>query len=83
VDDDPRWSARDDLEAAYETIRQAGRCWDPEIKQLAGVLLSIDRDGCIAATEGLVGVADQKQVDALLRQRRAGEDGEAAGECDD
>lgn len=75
VDDDPRWSVRDDLEAAYETIRQAGRCWDPDLKALAGVRLSIDHDGCVSASEGLVRTEDQGRVDALLRQRRAAEDG--------
>lgn len=72
TDDDPRWSQRDDLEAAYETIRQAGRCWPPELKQLGGVVLSVDHDGEVSATEGMVRSDDQKRVDAVLKERRAG-----------
>lgn len=80
VDDDPRWTQRDDLEAAYETIRQAGRCWTTDIKTLSGVVLSIDCDGDVSVSEGFVRVDDQKRVDAFLRQRRAGENSEGGGE---
>jgi ParB family chromosome partitioning protein len=84
VEDDPRWTQRDDLEAAYETIRQAGRCWTGEVMALSGVMLSIDHDGEVIASEGLVRVEDQKRVEAFLKQRRAGEtgldDGDATGE---
>ena len=73
TDDDPRWSQRDDLEAAYETIRQAGRYWPAELKELGGVLISIDHEGEVSATEGLVRSEDQKRVDAFLKRRRAGE----------
>ncbi len=73
-EDDDRWSARDDLEAAYETIRQAGRVWTPEQRDIAGVMLGVDHDGELAVTEGLVKVGDQKQADAYLRKCRAGED---------
>ncbi len=78
VDDDPRWTQRDDLEAAYETTRQKGRFWPVELKQLGGVMLSISHDGELAATEGLVAKADKKSVEALLKSRRA----ELAGEDD-
>lgn len=73
VDDDPRWSTRDDLEAAYEGIRQTGRCWTPEARQLSGVLLSVDRDGAVCAREGLVRAEDEKRADAFLKRRQAGE----------
>lgn len=80
VDDDPRWTQRDDLEAAYETIRQAGRCWTCDAMALAGVVLSIDHEGEITASEGLVRADDQKRVDSFLKQRKAGEIGEAASD---
>jgi len=83
VDDDPRWTERDDLEAAYETIRQAGRCWSPDVMAVSGVMLSIDHDGEVSATEGLVRCDDQKRVDAYLKQRRTGERSESDGESDD
>lgn len=74
VDDDPRWSMRDDLEAAYELVRQAGRIWSTDTKEVAGVVLSIDRDGALQAMEGVVRAKDQKRADALLKLRRACQD---------
>jgi ParB family chromosome partitioning protein len=65
VDDDPRWSDRDDLEAAYETIRQAARTWNPDLMQLAGVLISVDHAGALAATEGMIRKEDQKRIEAV------------------
>jgi len=76
VDDDPRWTQRDDLEAAYETIRQAGRCWTRDVMELSGVVLSINHEGEVSVSEGLVRADDQKRVDAFLKQRRAVENGE-------
>lgn len=78
VEEDPRWSTRDDLEAAYETIRQQARQWDRRLIALAGVVLTVGHDGCVAATEGLVRKADQKQVDAIRRQAATTE-GERGG----
>ena len=75
IDDDPRWSIRDELEATYELVRQAGRYWSLEVKQLAGVVLSVDRDGSISASEGLVRNEDENRAKAFLKQRRVGDDG--------
>lgn len=80
VDDDVRWTQRDDLEASHETIRQAARCWSAEVMALSGVMLSIDHDGDVSASEGLVRADDQKRVDAFLKQRRAGEVGDEEAE---
>lgn len=80
-EDDARWSQRDDLEAAYETIRLAARCWSDDIKQLAGVMLSIAHDGSITVTEGFVRTEDEKRVAAFLKLRREGKcDGSDGGE---
>ncbi len=68
-DDDPRWSERDDLEAAFETIRQAAREWDHELIAFAGVMLSVSHDGACCATEGLVRKEDSKRIEAIRRQR--------------
>jgi ParB family chromosome partitioning protein len=70
VEDDPRWSTRDDLEAEYETIRQGARCWNGDLMKMAGVLLSVDRDGGVQATEGVVRTEDQKSVHAYLKARK-------------
>lgn len=81
VEDDPRWQARDDLEAAYETIRQAGRCWTSDIMALSGVMLSIDHDGGIGVLEGLVRIDDQKRVNAFLKSQRAEEGDGGTDDC--
>lgn len=80
VEEDPRWTQRDDLEASFETIRQAGRCWTGDVMALSGVMLSIDHDGEVSVTEGLVRADDQKRVDSYLKQHRAGD---SAGSEDD
>ncbi len=69
TEDDPRWSMRDDLEAAFETIRQEACVWDGELMAHAGVLVGVAHDGEVVATEGMVRKADQKLIDALRRQR--------------
>lgn len=78
TDDDARWTRRDDLEAAYETIRQAARAWEAPLKAFAGVLLSISHDGELAVTEGLVRKADEAMV-AAYRREEAGARGEDDG----
>ncbi len=78
-DHDPRWSVRDDLEAAFETTRQTARCWNDEVKQFAGVLMSIDHEGNVVATEGVVRMDDQKKADAFRRRGRPPE-GEASSD---
>lgn len=70
VEDDPRWSERDDLEAAYETIRQAAHIWDPAQIALAGVSLGIAYDGSLSVTKGLVRASEE----AALARLRAGDD---------
>jgi ParB family chromosome partitioning protein len=79
VEDDPRWSDRDDLEAAYETIRQQARTWEPALKALAGVVLSIGHDGELVVSEGHVKAADQKAVQAILRGGAEREEGTEVG----
>ncbi len=87
VDDDPRWSDRDDLEAAYETIRQSARSWNPELMKYAGVLVGVDHSGSLFATEGLIRKDDQKQIEVMRRRERElvgkdnGESMEAAKPC--
>lgn len=70
-EDDARWSKRDDLEAAFETIRQAGRRWTEEQKSLAGVVLSLNQAGEVQVIEGMVRSVDQKRVDAFLKSGRS------------
>ncbi len=66
-EDDERWNRHDDLAAAIETVRQAARIWDPALKQLAGVIVTIDREGEVQTYEGLVRKSDQKAVDRIRR----------------
>jgi ParB family chromosome partitioning protein len=81
VEDDPRWSTRDDLEAGYERLRQAGRYWADEVKQIAGVVLSVDSDGKISAAEGLVRKDDMKRAEAWRRKSKSHEEEEVDDEA--
>lgn len=81
-DDDPRWSQRDDLEAEFETIRQAARCWMPEVMAMAGVVLTLDYKGEPTTTEGLVRSEDQKRVAAYLKQVRGETDADGNADAD-
>ncbi len=76
VEDDLRWTQRDSLEAAYETIRQNGRHWTGEVTALSGAVLSISHNGEVSVTEGCVRTEDQKRVDAYLKLKRAGKNSE-------
>lgn len=82
VDDDPRWTEKDDLEAAYETIRQGARTWNPALMALAGVVLSIAHDGEIAASEGHVRKVDQKMVEAVQKGLKATDSDAVESEVD-
>lgn len=83
TDDDERWSRKDDLEAAYETIRQAARCWSPDAMQVSGVLLTLDHRGQLRATEGVVRSSDQKLAAAFLKgvQTRTQDSGPATSDA--
>lgn len=67
VEDDPRWSDRDDLEAAYETIRQSAREWNPALMEVSGVVLGVDRAGALHVVEGLVRIDDETRVAEIRR----------------
>lgn len=74
-DDDPRWSTRDDLEAAYETVRQTAREWSVEAKQLSGVVLSLNHEGEVSTNEGCVRAEDEKRVLAFNKAKRDAQQG--------
>lgn len=71
VEDDPRWETRDDLAAAIETVRQSARVWDADLIAHAGVVLSINHDGDIHATLGVVRSSDEKTVKAIRKKKSA------------
>lgn len=85
IEDDPRWDQRDELAGQIETIRQDARIWDLELMKLAGVVLSVDHDGDLDVTLGVVGAEDEKAVQAVRRAQRealASEDGDDEGSED-
>lgn len=71
VEDDLRWETRDDLAAAIETLRQSARVWDADLIAHAGVVLSINHDGDVQATLGVVRSFDEKTVKAIRRKKAA------------
>jgi ParB family chromosome partitioning protein len=78
VEDDPRWDQRDDLAGAIEAIRQSARVWNVELMAHAGVVLSLEHDGGVHETAGIVRHCDEKAVRAIRQPRSV--TGEASGE---
>lgn len=71
VEDDPRWVTRDDLAAAIETLRQSARVWDADMISHAGVILSIDHDGEVHASLGVIRQSDERTIKAIRRKKAA------------
>ena len=85
IDDDPRWDQRDALAGQIETIRQDARVWDPDLMKLAGVVLSVNHNGDLDVTVGVVRAEDEKTVHDVRRAQRealASEDGNDDGSDD-
>jgi len=83
VEDDPRWETRDDLAARIEQVRQEARVWDRDLIARAGVVLSIDHDGDIHVTYGLVRVEDEKDVKLLQKRKMRASVGESESDSQD
>lgn len=71
VEEDPRWETRDDLAAAIENLRQSARDWDADLIAHAGMVLSINHDGDVHATLGVVRQSDERTVKAIRRKKGA------------
>jgi ParB family chromosome partitioning protein len=68
-DDDPRWTQRERLEAAHQTLIETLTSWDPQEMALAGVVISVEHDGRLYFAHGLVAKADVAKLTKLRRQR--------------
>jgi ParB family chromosome partitioning protein len=68
-DDDPRWTERDRLEAAHQTLIETLTSWDPQEMALAGVVISVEHDGRLFFAHGIVAKADANKLTKLRRQR--------------
>ncbi len=68
-DDDAAWSRREDLNAERQALVDKTQAWDPELIALAGVVVSIDHEGRLCTTHGIVAKADQAKLKRLLAAR--------------
>lgn len=68
-DDDPRWTHREHLEAAHQTLIETLTSWDPQEMALAGVVISVEHDGRLFFAHGMVAKADASKLTKLRRQR--------------
>ncbi len=68
-DDDPRWTERDRLEAEHQTLIETLTSWDPQEMALAGVVISVEHDGRLFFSHGVVAKADASKLTKLRRQR--------------
>ncbi|MBN8493153.1 MAG: ParB N-terminal domain-containing protein [Burkholderiales bacterium] len=58
-----------DIAARQRAIQQGLQVWTLEVKALAGVIVTVSREGDVAIIRGLVREADRKAVDAARRRR--------------
>lgn len=68
-EDDARWDRRNDLESRKHAVIEPTITWDPALMAHAGVVLSIDHDGQVTQSAGLIAKADRARVAKLLRER--------------
>ena len=70
----------DSLDNQLEAMQDALRMWTPQQKAIAGVVLSIDREGRVDAIEGLVTAEDRKAMAKGSAQGASPEDGDDRGD---
>ena len=68
-DEDPRWAERDHLETAHHSLTEKLTSWDPQEMALAGVVISVEHDGRLFFSHGVVAKADASKLTKLRRQR--------------
>jgi len=83
IEDDPRWDKRDDLSGQIEAIRQSARVWDRDLMALAGVVLSISREGDLNTVSGVVRPEDEKAVREVRKARQQKAESEGDDACSD
>lgn len=75
-----------DITARQRAIQHGLRVWAPEVKALAGVIVTVNREGDVEVIRGLVREADRRALDASRRKaekaRRATPEGDASDETD-
>lgn len=75
-----------DITARQRAMQHGLRVWAPEVKALAGVIVTVNREGDIEVIRGLVREADRRALDASRRKvekaRRATPEGDASDEAD-
>ena len=76
-EDDAAWDKRNDLEAKKQLILAPTISWDSALMALAGVVVSVDHDGGVQLTHGLIAKQDRAKV-KRLRQGVATDDADAA-----
>jgi ParB family transcriptional regulator, chromosome partitioning protein len=68
-DDDPRWGARDRLDAQIQALQEERRTWDRDLMAHAGCILSVGHDGRAETIFGVIAKADQAKINAIVRRR--------------
>lgn len=72
-EDDAGWDKRNDLEAQKQGIIEPTISWDPALKALCGVVISVDHDGLPSFAYGLIAKADRAKLKKLQRERAVDE----------
>lgn len=71
-DEDTRWTAYNDLAARRDALIAATEEWDPILKSLAGVCISLDHDGAPSFAYGCVAKADAAKVRRMRKEHERG-----------
>jgi ParB family chromosome partitioning protein len=84
ADEDSNYEQIEDLQEKIETIEQSLQQPDPRAVKIAGILLTVDHDGRVEITRGLIRPEDKKALRALEKTRSVStENGQApADEAD-
>lgn len=62
-----------DIAARQRSIQHGLRVWVPAVKALAGVIVTVNREGDVEVIRGLVREADRRALDAARRKAEKGE----------
>lgn len=68
--DNPLWADRDEVETKLDALREATRVFDKKAMAHAGALVTLDHNGALVVTRGLIKRADVKAI-AKLRNQNA------------
>jgi ParB family chromosome partitioning protein len=81
-EDDAAYEQIEALQEKIETIEQGLQQPDPRAVKIAGILLTVEHDGRVEITRGLIRAEDKKALKALAKSQEVAAGGGTAEPCD-